>query len=234
MSDHLVESYDKQLELINSNLVKMGGLVEQQVKDSLKALDDKDTEFAEEILKKDDKIDNLEKEIYALAYKIIALRQPMANDLRTVVSALSIANDLERMGDHATNVAKRVANVKVSMPSQSISKIVQMGDDVQNMIKNVLDAFIKMSEKKAITVWDSDIDIDETYLSIYRELLQMMADNPETINGCAHLLTIAKNIERIGDYAQNIAEDIHFIVTGETLERKSDNAGQWEDLDIKT
>ena len=197
MSDHLVESYDKQLELINSNLVKMGGLVEQQVKDSLKALDDKDTEFADEILKKDDKIDNLEKEIYA-------------------------------------NVAKRVANVKVSMPSQSISKIVQMGDDVQNMIKNVLDAFIKMSEKKAITVWDSDIDIDETYLSIYRELLQMMADNPETINGCAHLLTIAKNIERIGDYAQNIAEDIHFIVTGETLERKSDNAGQWEDLDIKT
>ena len=109
MSDHLVESYDKQLELINSNLVKMGGLVEQQVKDSLKALDDKDTEFAEEILKKDDKIDNLEKEIYALAYKIIAMRQPMANDLRTVVSALSIANDLERMGDHATNVAKRVA-----------------------------------------------------------------------------------------------------------------------------
>ena len=123
MSDHLVESYDKQLELINSNLVKMGGLVEQQVKDSLKALDDKDTEFAEEILKKDDKIDNLEKEIYALAYKIIAMRQPMANDLRTVVSALSIANDLERMGDHATNVAKRVANVKVSMPSQSISKL---------------------------------------------------------------------------------------------------------------
>lgn len=96
MSDHLVESYDKQLELINSNLVKMGGLVEQQVKDSLKALDEKDTEFAEEILKKDDKIDNLEKDIYALAYKIIAMRQPMANDLRTVVSALSIANDLER------------------------------------------------------------------------------------------------------------------------------------------
>ena len=186
------------------------------------------------ILKKDDKIDNLEKDIYALAYKIIAMRQPMANDLRTVVSALSIANDLERMGDHATNVAKRVANVKVSMPSQSISKIVQMGDDVQKMIKNVLDAFIKMSEKKALNVWDSDIDIDETYLEIYRELLQTMADNPDTINGCAHLLTIAKNIERIGDYAQNIAEDIHFIVTGETLERKSDNAGQWEDVDIKT
>ena len=199
---------------------------------SLKALDDKDTEFAEEILKKDDKIDNLEKEIYALAYKIINCNLWLM--ICVPLYLLSIANDLERMGDHATNVAKRVANVKVSMPSQSISKIVQMGDDVQNMIKNVLDAFIKMSEKKAITVWDSDIDIDETYLSIYRELLQMMADNPETINGCAHLLTIAKNIERIGDYAQNIAEDIHFIVTGETLERKSDNAGQWEDLDIKT
>tara|TARA_X000000368_G_scaffold51999_1_gene37079 strand:- start:998 stop:1702 length:705 start_codon:yes stop_codon:yes gene_type:complete len=233
MSEHLVGSYDEQLELINSNLVKMGGLVEQQVKDSLLALDNKDTEFAEKILENDNKIDDLEKEIDALAYKIIAMRQPMANDLRTVVSALSIANDLERMGDHATNIAKRVANVKVSMPSHSISKIVKMGDDVQIMIKNVLDAFIKMSDKKAIVVWDSDIDIDETYLSIYRDLLQTMADNPETINGCSHLLTIAKNIERIGDYAQNIAEDIHFIITGESLERKSQKKDHWENVEIE-
>ena len=156
------------------------------------------------------------------------MRQPLANDLRTVLSALSIANDLERMGDHATNIAKRVANVKINMPDTPVSEIVNMGENVQSMIKNVLDAFVQKSDKLAITAWDLDVNIDELYLSIYRDLLKTMAEDPDTITGCSHLLSIAKNIERIGDYVQNIAEDIHFITTGDALERKSEKRIKWE------
>jgi phosphate transport system protein len=156
------------------------------------------------------------------------MRQPLANDLRTVLSALSIANDLERMGDHATNIAKRVANVKINMPDTPVSEIVNMGENVQRMIKNVLDAFVQKSDTLAINAWDLDGDIDELYLSIYRDLLKTMAEDPDTITGCSHLLSIAKNIERIGDYVQNIAEDIHFITTGQALERKSEKRIKWE------
>ena len=158
------------------------------------------------------------------------MRQPLANDLRVVLSALSIANDLERMGDHATNIAKRVANVKINLPDAPTIEIVKMGEDVQFMIKQVLDSFVKKSDKLAIKAWDSDVNIDDSYLNIYRELLETMAGNPETITGCSHLLSIAKNIERIGDYVQNIAEDIHFIVTGQALERKSEKRINWEDI----
>ena len=228
MSEHIVSSYDEQLDLINSTLIKMGGLVESQLHNSLVALGDKDTAFAEEIIRDDNKIDALEKEIDALTYKVIAMRQPLANDLRTVLSALSIANDLERMGDHATNIAKRVANVKINMPDTPVSEIVNMGENVQSMIKNVLDAFVQKSDTLAINTWDLDGDIDELYLSIYRDLLKTMAEDPDTITGCSHLLSIAKNIERIGDYVQNIAEDIHFITTGEALERKSEKRIKWE------
>jgi phosphate transport system protein len=227
MSEHIVSSYDEQLDLINSTLIKMGGLVETQLHNSLVALGDKDTAFAEEILRDDNKIDALEKEIDALTYKVIAMRQPLANDL-TVLSALSIANDLERMGDHATNIAKRVANVKINMPDTPVSEIVNMGENVQRMIKNVLDAFVQKSDTLAINAWDLDGDIDELYLSIYRDLLKTMAEDPDTITGCSHLLSIAKNIERIGDYVQNIAEDIHFITTGQALERKSEKRIKWE------
>ena len=141
----------------------MGGLVETQLHNSLVALGDKETAFAEEIIRDDNKIDALEKEIDALTYKVIAMRQPLANDLRTVLSALSIANDLERMGDHATNIAKRVANVKINMPDTPVSEIVNMGENVQSMIKNVLDAFVQNSDKLAITAWDLDVNIDELY-----------------------------------------------------------------------
>ncbi|MBL6848065.1 MAG: phosphate signaling complex protein PhoU [Alphaproteobacteria bacterium] len=220
MSEHIVKSYDEQLELINSNLIIMGGLVESQIKNSIKALEDKDTSFAEEIISDDNKIDELEKDINELAYKIIAMRQPLANDLRTVISALSIANDLERMGDHATNIAKRVADVKVNLPDAPTLEIVRMGEDAQKMIKDVLDAFVQRSDKLAMNAWHYDVNIDDTYIGIYRDLLKIMSDDPDSVAGCSHLLSIAKNIERLGDYAQNIAEDIHFIITGSALEKK--------------
>ena len=146
----------------------MGGLVEDQLKNSLQALSNKDTSFAEQIIFDDHKINALEKEIDALTYKIIAMRQPLANDLRVVLSALSIANDLERMGDHATNIAKRVANVKINLPDAPTIEIVKMGEDVQFMIKQVLDSFVKKSDKLAIKAWDSDVNIDDSYLNIYR------------------------------------------------------------------
>ena len=230
MKDHIVSAYDAQLELVNSNLIKMGGLVEDQLRNSLQSLSNKDTSFAEQIIFDDHKINALEKEIDALTYKIIAMRQPLANDLRVVLSALSISNDLERMGDHATNIAKRVANVKINLPDAPTIEIVKMGEDVQFMIKQVLDSFVKKSDKLAIKAWDSDVNIDDSYLNIYRELLETMTGNPETITGCSHLLSIAKNIERIGDYVQNIAEDIHFIVTGQALERKSEKRINWEEI----
>jgi phosphate transport system protein len=221
MSEHIVKSYDEQLESINSNLIVMGGLVENQIKNSIKALEDKDTAFAEQIIQDDNKINAIEKEINALAYKIIAMRQPLANDLRTVISALSIANDLERMGDHATNIAKRVADVKVNLPDAPTIEIVKMGEDAQKMVKEVLDAFVHKSNKLAMHAWSSDASIDDTYIGIYKDLLKIMSDDPDSIAGCSHLLSIAKNIERLGDYAQNIAEDIHFIITGSAMDKKS-------------
>jgi phosphate transport system protein len=231
MSDHIVSAYDDQLNLINTNLIKLGGLVESQLKNAIKSLSDKDTSLADQVINDDNKIDDLEKEIHELIYKVIAMRQPIAIDLRTVLSAVTIAKDLERMGDHATNVAKRAADLKIYMPDSPIAEISKMASEVQLSITKVLDAYVAKSGQLALEVWDNDIVIDQSYVKIYKHLLKTMAKKPETIPGCSQLLAIAKNIERIGDYVQNIAEDIHFIIKGEILIRQSSNEDDWESLE---
>ncbi|MDC0032108.1 phosphate signaling complex protein PhoU [Pelagibacteraceae bacterium] len=231
MSDHIVSAYDDQLNLINTNLIKLGGLVESQLKNAIKSLSDKDTSLADQVVNDDNKIDDLEKEIHELIYKVIAMRQPIAIDLRTVLSAVTIAKDLERMGDHATNIAKRAADLKIYMPDSPIAEIASMASEVQLSITKVLDAYVAKSGELALEVWDKDIVIDKSYVTIYKHLLRTMSKKPETVPGCSQLLAIAKNIERIGDYVQNIAEDIHFIVKGEVLIREASNEDDWETLE---
>ena len=163
MSDHIVSAYDDQLNLINTNLIKLGGLVESQLKNAIKSLSDKDTSLADQVVNDDNKIDDLEKEIHELIYKVIAMRQPIAIDLRTVLSAFTIAKDLERMGDHATNIAKRAADLKIYMPDSPIAEIASMASEVQLSITKVLDAYVAKSGELALEVWDKDIVIDKSY-----------------------------------------------------------------------
>ena len=169
MSDHIVSAYDDQLNLINTNLIKLGGLVESQLKNAIKSLSDKDTSLADQVINDDNKIDDLEKEIHELIYKVIAMRQPIAIDLRTVLSAVTIAKDLERMGDHATNVAKRAADLKIYMPDSPIAEILKMASEVQLSITKVLDAYVSKSGQLALEVWDNDIVIDQSYVKIIHQ-----------------------------------------------------------------
>ena len=150
--------------------------------------------------------------------QILALRQPMANDLRVVISALKISSDIERIGDYGANIAKRALALNQLPPVQPAATIPRMGKLVLGNIKLVLDAYMERDADKALDVWNADEEVDEMYTSLFRELLTYMMEDPRNITPCTHLMFIAKNVERIGDHATNIAEVVHFLVTGETIE----------------
>jgi len=215
-SEHIVKSYDEELKQLNALISRMGGLAETQFDGAVQAVLRRDVELAESIRAGDAEIDDLEHEIDALVVRLLALRQPMAVDLRYIVSALKIAADLERFGDHAKSVAKRaIAISKVPrIPAPGLDRMARM---VQSMIKDVLDAYLENDTNKAIRIWRQDAEVDELYNSLFRELLTYMMEDPRNITGCTHLLFIAKNIERMGDHATNIAEIVHYQVKGTQL-----------------
>ena len=216
-SDHIVKSYDEELNHLNEALLQMGGLAEANLSAAIEAVATRDVELANRVRGEDAKIDDLEFQVDQMAVRLLALRQPMAKDLRNVIAALKISAALERIGDYAANVANRSIALSESRAVRPAGNIPLMGQMVQRMIKDVLDAYTQGNAEKAKEVWLRDQDVDDLYNSLFRELLTYMMEDPRNITPCTHLLLIAKNIERIGDHCTNIAEIIYFMVIGKPL-----------------
>lgn len=216
-TEHTVRSFDKELARLSQSIIRMGGLAESQLAAAIEAMSRRNSEMAAKVVQSDAEIDALEQEIDEQAVQLLALRQPMAQDLREVIAALKISADLERIGDYAANVAKRsmaLNQVPMTEPAHTLPRMAQL---VLSNIKRVLDAYVDRDPDKAIDVWESDTEVDEMYTSLFRETLTYMMEDPRNITPCTHLLFIAKNVERMGDHATNIAEVIHFLVTGNKI-----------------
>jgi len=225
--EHTVKAYDEELTRLSTLIGRMGGLAESQIEQCIQAVARRDSALAGEVVEHDKQIDLLEHEVIDSTVRMLALRQPMAGDLRHIVAALRIAPDLERIGDYSKNVAKRTIAVNQAPPMRPVFIVPRMGRVVQQMVKDVLDAYAAADATKAREVWARDAEVDEIYDSLFRELLTYMMEDPRNITPCTHLLFIAKNIERIGDLATNIAETVVFREEGKLidLERpKSDEA----------
>jgi phosphate transport system protein len=218
-SAHIVKSFDQDLGQIESLLLEMGGLVETQIADAVTALIQRDTELGEKVRAGDKKIDVLEVQIDDLVIRLLALRQPMAEDLRSVVCALKVSANLERIGDYAKNIAKRTSVLSTWQPTKSsISTIKRMSKLVQDMVHDVLDAYVARDANTAEDLRQRDEEVDQMHNTLFRELLTYMMEDPRNITPCMHLLFIAKNIERMGDHTTGIAEQVYFMVEGSLLE----------------
>jgi len=216
--EHIVRSYEEELALLNNTIARMGGLAEQVLGQAIEALERRDAELAGATIKQDEEIDDLQRQIEAQAVVMIARRQPMAYDLRQIMAALRISIDLERIGDLGKNIAKRaVAVVTEQQPKQLMLGLKHMGELALGQLKDVLDAFIERDADRALKVWYKDEEIDAMYNSLFRELLTYMMEDPRNIGLCTHLLFGAKNIERIGDHATNIAETVYYLVSGAAI-----------------
>jgi phosphate transport system protein len=217
MTDHIVSSFDQELRELRNMIAEMGGYAEKSVVDSVAALIKRDVALAQRVIVLDGAIDALQRTIEEKAIHVIARRQPMAVDLREIVSALRVSNDLERIGDLGKNIAKRVVALNGQIQQGKIfGGFDHMAEMVLEQLKQVLDAFAQRNVEEALAVWNSDGAIDAMYTSLFRELLTYMMEDPRNIGFCTHLLFCAKNIERIGDHATNIAETVHYLVTGQS------------------
>jgi phosphate transport system protein len=217
MASHIVKSYDEQLRRLNDTLVRMGGVVESQISAAMQALTRRDPDLALATVAGDARVDELERQVDEQVVTLLALRQPMAADLRLVVGSLRIASDLERMADYAKNVAKRSVALSQMTPVSVAATLPRMGRVAQEMVKDVLDAYVARDVDKAVAVWNRDEELDALHASLFRELVTHMMEDARNITPSTHLLFIAKNLERIGDHATNVAETIHFQVVGRTL-----------------
>ena len=224
---HIVHAFDRDLEKIKGLLLEMGGLVETQLNDAITALVDRDLKLGKQVKKSDQPINRLEQDINEKAVRLLALRQPMAGDLRIIVAVMKAAANLERIGDYAKNIAKRTSVVVTYPPVGSVaSTLKRMNNLVTDMINDVLDAFISRDIEVADNVRLRDEDVDLMHNSLFRELLTYMMEDPRNISASMHLLFIAKNIERCGDHTAQIAEQVHYMVSGALPEEKrpkSDN-----------
>jgi phosphate transport system protein len=215
---HTVKAFDTDLQDLARMVAEMGGLAEKQVADAVDALARRDTTLAQRVTAADVHIDTLQHEIEEKAVLTIARRQPMAVDLREIVSALRISNDLERIGDLAKNIAKRVIALNAEFPPPKLIRGVEhMTDLLLGQLKAVLNAYARRSVAEAMAVWRGDEEIDAVCTSVFRELLTYMMEDPRNITFCIHLLFCAKNIERMGDHATNIAETVHYMIEGKPI-----------------
>ena len=233
MAQHIVKAFDEQLNSLDAKIAEMGGLAESMLADACDALAKRDAELAAEVVAGDRKLDQLENEVNDLSLRLLALRQPTAGDLRTVLAALKISSDLERAGDLAKNVAKRTIIIAKTTPVASVSGIVNLGALVQGRIKTTIDAFVARDANLAMDVWSSDEEVDQLHTSLFRELLTYMMEDPRNITACAHLLFIAKNIERIGDHITNIAERIVFVVQGRMPQRERHKEDESSNTEVR-
>jgi len=216
-SDHIIKSYDDELHRLDNIIAEMGGMAESQLAASIEAVAKRDSDLASEVIENDAKVDELEREVESLVVRLLALRQPMARDLRQIVAALKTATDLERICDYAANVAKRSIVLNQTAPVKPVYALPRMGTLCQAMVKDMLDAYVERDADKALAVWLRDEELDEMYTSLFRELLTYMIEDARNITPCTHLLFMAKNLERIGDHTTNIAETLYFLVHGKPL-----------------
>ncbi|HEX2136647.1 MAG TPA: phosphate signaling complex protein PhoU [Microvirga sp.] len=226
MAEHILKAFDADLEELRRRICEMGGIAEQMLVDSARALLRQDTPLAQSVIAADKRLDVLQREIEEHAILTIARRQPLAIDLRETISAIRVAGDVERIGDLAKNIAKRAIAIAGQLQPHKVAVSLQhMSDLALAQLNDVLDAYVRRDSAKAMDVWQRDGAIDALYTSLFRELLTYMMEDPRNISFCTHLLFVAKNIERIGDHTTNIAETIHYLVTGETLpaERPKDD-----------
>ena len=216
-AEHIIKSYDEELGRLNRTIVEMGGLAESQLASAIEAVAKRDSALAAQVVAGDAQVDDLERELDNLAIRLLALRQPMARDLREIFAALKIGSDLERICDYAANVAKRSIALAQTPPIQPVHALPRMGTLALALIKDVIDSYVEKDADKALEVWRRDEELDEMYSSLFREFLTYMMEDPRNIGPCTHLLFMAKNIERIGDHATNIAEDLYYMVHGQPL-----------------
>lgn len=218
MNEHIVKSYEDELNTLTAECARLGGLTEAQVADALQAVVKRDQALAEAVIGRDERLDTLQADVERKAIRLIALRQPMAGDLRRTVAAMKISTNLERVGDLAKNIAKRSLVIVEAEPVTPLTRSIErMGRLVVSRLKEVLDSYTASEVDRALAVWSRDDEVDEHYNSVFRELLTYMMADPRTITACAHLLFVAKNLERIGDHATNIAEIVHYEITGEEM-----------------
>jgi phosphate transport system protein len=214
LAEHTIKAFDVEIGELRGLISEMGGRAEAAIEKAMAALVRGDSTLAASVVADDVKIDLLETEVEKLAVKIIALRAPMADDLREVVAALKIAGVIERIGDYAKNIAKRVNTLKEYRKIEAIAVLPAMAQVASEMVHDVLDAFAARDADAALRVCERDREVDDFYNSIFRTLVTYMMENPATITSAAHLLFITKNIERIGDHATNVAEMVYFAATG--------------------
>jgi phosphate transport system protein len=216
-SEHIIKSYDEELRRLNNAITQMGGLAESQLSAAIEAVVKRDSDLAATVVQGDAQVDQLEHDVDGLVVRLLALRQPMARDLREILSALRIAADLERICDYAANVAKRSIALNQAPPVRPVYALPRMARLAETLTKDVLDAYVERDADRALVVWARDEELDEMYSGLFRELLTYMMEDPRNITPCTHLLFMAKNIERIGDHATNIAETVYFLVHGKPL-----------------
>ncbi len=215
MNNHILSAFDRDLEAVQAQVMKMGGLVEQALLDAALALEQRDEELAERVRRGDAAIDTLEEQINAECARLIALRAPVSSDLRTVLTVIKIAGNLERCGDYAKNLAKRTLVLAQMQPvGGSAGSIRRLAKAVQLLLRDALDAYIKRDEGLAADVRMRDRDVDQMYNALFREFITHMMEDPRNIGAAMHLHFIAKNIERVGDHATGIAEQVIYLVTG--------------------
>jgi phosphate transport system protein len=217
--EHIVRSYDTDIDELVNTISEMGGVAESQVADALAALTRRDVEAAERVITVDARLDALEEKVDQMSVHLFAKRQPMAQDLRLIAMSLKISNDLERIGDYAASVAKRAKRLEPGLQLNAIGSLGRMGALVQEMLTDVLDAYIERDDRQAMSVWHRDGEVDDFYDSLFRELITYVLEDPRTTSSCIDLLFVAKNLERIGDHATNIAERIHYVIHGDRINR---------------
>jgi phosphate transport system protein len=218
---HTVKAFDEDLGQLRALISEMGGRAEAAINGSLAALANRDLESAVKIVEGDKRIDELEAEVERQVVRLIALRAPLADDLREVLAALKIAGLVERMGDYAKNIAKRVPQLHDARGMDALAVLPAMGKIAAEMVRNVLDAFVLRDSEAALAVAARDKAVDDFYNSLFRTLLTYMMENPHNITASTHLLFIAKNIERIGDHATNVAEMVYFAATGRQMAERA-------------
>ncbi|MGF1464006.1 MAG: phosphate signaling complex protein PhoU [Maricaulaceae bacterium] len=217
MTRHIVKSFSEELAGLTSQVARMGGLAEAMTADALEAVTRRDTDLAHRVIARDTDVDALQTDLERRVIRLIALRQPLAADLRQTIAALKISADLERVGDLAKNIAKRTLVINEAEPIFLTGGIERMGRLVITQLEDVLDAYLTAKIDRAVDAWRRDEDVDAHHNSLFRELLTYMMEDPRMIGPSAHLLFVAKNLERIGDHATNIAEIVHFWITGDDL-----------------
>jgi phosphate transport system protein len=217
MPDHIAKAYDQDIAELKTQLSEMGGIAENQLENAIQALIKHDLGLADQVIKTDERLDELERRIEEKAILTIAKRQPMALDLREIMVSIRVSSDIERIGDLAKNTAKRAHAISEALPRRLSTGLSRMGAMAQAQLHEVLDAYARRDGEKGLAVWRSDEELDSLYNSIFRELLTYMMEDPRNISLCTHLLFGAKNLERIGDHTTNIAENIYYLIYGKNI-----------------